>query len=67
MFLKAIHSAGRHMEDHIIAAHSAFIIGYILIEDESLADEIKNQLNKKTFDDMIVILKKFLDFMRMMV
>jgi len=64
--MNSIHSAGRHMEDHIIAAHSAFIIGYVLLVNEELAGEIQSRINTNNFEQMIQILKKFLEFMKMM-
>ena len=35
-FMNSIGKAGKHMEDHIIAAHSALVIGYMIITDQHL-------------------------------
>lgn len=62
------------MEDHIIAAHSALIIGYMLLNDEYLnkknvidVQTIKASIKEKSFKNMIQIVRKFLVFMKMMV
>jgi hypothetical protein len=65
--MNSIHQAGRHMEDHIIAAHSAMILGYVLLGDRSKAKEIKEKLNHKSFENVIAIIKKFLIFLKIMV
>jgi hypothetical protein len=45
----AIHKAGKHMEDHIVAAHSAVIIGYVLLVDQVNLQKIKN------FDNLVFL------------
>lgn len=65
--MNSIHQAGKHMEDHIIAAHSAMILGYILLGDHSNKNEIKEKLNQKSFENVIEIIKKFLVFLKIMV
>jgi hypothetical protein len=63
------------MEDHIVAAHSAIIIGYILLNDSCLNFEqprvnvelIRSQIKDNSFNYMIQIIKKFIVFMNIMV
>lgn len=64
--MNSIHKAGKHMEDHIVAAHLAVIIGYVLLVDQSQAETIKSKLNNHKFIDLIEIMKKFLLFMKIM-
>lgn len=62
------------MEDHIIAAHSGLIIGYMLFMDDSLnnrkfiqVETIQVKLKNKAFKSMVQIIRKFIVFMKMMV
>lgn len=62
------------MEDHIIAAHSGLIIGYMLFIDDNLnnrnfikVDFIQAKMKKKAFKYMVQIIRKFIIFMKMMV
>lgn len=58
------------MEDHIIAAHCALIIGYALyLNRGSLFDieHIKSQIKDGSFLYMAEIIRKFIAFMKMMV
>jgi hypothetical protein len=59
------------MEDHIVAAHTALVIGYMLITSEK-----QNDLNKflkfvsnpnELFKGMQQMIRKFLQFMKIMV
>jgi hypothetical protein len=59
------------MEDHIVAAHTALLIGYMLITSEK-----QNDLNKflklvskpnELFKGMQQMIRKFLEFMKIMV
>lgn len=62
------------MEDHIIAAHSGLIIGYMLFIDDNLnngnyknSDCIRTKMKNKAFKYMVQIIRKFIIFMKMMV
>ena len=68
---KAIHNAGKHMEDHLVAAYSALLIGHMLINQETdkLIDiiEVKSKLKDGSFKFMTQIIRKFIVFMKIMV
>lgn len=74
-FLLAIRKAGKHMEDHIIAAHTALAIGYLLINDKYFnsnqrrfkIDTIRDRLKDRSFQFMGQIIRKFIVFMNIMV
>ncbi|RNA22695.1 wings apart -like protein [Brachionus plicatilis] len=71
--MNSIHKAGKHMEDHIIAAHSGLIIGYMLFIDDTFnnrnyiqIDSVQAKLKNKAFTSMVQIIRKFIIFMKMM-
>jgi hypothetical protein len=71
---KAIHKAGQHMEDHIIAAHCALVIGYMILNDNYInmkemidVDAIKSKMKDNSFQFMIKVIRKFIVFMKIMV
>ena len=47
-FMNSISKAGKHMEDHIIAAHSALVIGYMIITDQHLRKSDATAASKKS-------------------
>lgn len=68
------------MEDHIIAAHCALIIGYMILTDQMFSkaagnkknkiiniDKAKNEMKDHSFKFMSQIIRKFLVFMKLMV
>jgi hypothetical protein len=59
------------MEDHLVAAYSALLIGHMLInqETEKLIDiiEVKSKLKDGSFKFMTQIIRKFIVFMKIMV
>jgi len=67
LFQKAIHKAGRHMEDHLIAAYSALLIGHIMQNDLIAMEEIRGKMKDNSFKYMALIIRKFLVFMKIMV
>lgn len=75
VFSIAIHRAGKHMEDHIIAAHAALIIGYLLINDRYFnqdqrrfkVESIRDKIKDRSFQVMAQIIRKFVVFMNIMV
>lgn len=78
--MNSISKAGKHMEEHIIAAHSAIILCYMLMDlkrdDEEASDAaestrqefqaVKAQMVDKSFKNMAEIIRKFLTFMKIM-
>lgn len=63
------------MEDHIIAAHTALVIGYLLINDKHFnpnqrrfkVETIRDRLKDGSFEFMGQIIRKFIVFMNIMV
>ena len=82
-FMNSVGKAGKHMEDHIIAAHSALLIGFMIITEQkckgnatnkkstnrALINLEKHKLGMKdnSFRHMAQIIRKFLVFMKIMV
>ncbi|XP_033732446.1 wings apart-like protein homolog isoform X2 [Pecten maximus] len=64
-FTKALHRAGKHMENSIVASYVALLLGCVIQDNTMFVDNIKQYLPKGNFDDMITILKKFLGFMNL--
>ncbi|KAK2147650.1 hypothetical protein LSH36_543g04009 [Paralvinella palmiformis] len=62
-FTKALHKYGQHMEDSIVAAYVAILLGCIVQGNSHLADTVRDYMPGCSFDDMIRMLKKFLGFM----
>jgi hypothetical protein len=62
------------MEDHIIAAHCALVIGYMIINDNYInmrevidVDAVKSKMKDNSFQFMVKVIRKFIVFMRIMV
>ncbi|XP_064623648.1 wings apart-like protein homolog [Lineus longissimus] len=64
-FTKALHKAGKHMEDSIVAAYVALLIGCVVQENGALVTRVKDQLPDGSFEPMIGVLTKFLGFMNL--
>jgi hypothetical protein len=67
----ALNKASKHMEEHIIAAHSALVVGYMLLANEHISSpliDIKKIIanDKLFFKNMAQVIAKFLQFMKMM-
>lgn len=62
-FTKALHKYGQHMEDSIVAAYVAILLGCIVQGNSHLADTVRDHMPGCSFDHMIRMLKKFLGFM----
>lgn len=60
---KLLQKAGHHMEDTLIAAYTALLTGYCIMEDEDCEAEIRAMLPDGNFSLMVTVLKKFLRFM----
>ena len=70
--IEAIHKAGKHMEDHLVAAYSAQFVGHILMMTDygdchEKIESVRSQLKDGSFKYMAHIIRKFLVFMKMMV
>ncbi len=55
------------MEDHLIAAYSALLIGNILMNQEEKIEQVRSQIKENSFKYMALIIRKFLVFMKIMV
>jgi hypothetical protein len=64
-FTKALHKAGKHMEDSIVAAYVALLIGCIVQNNSDLVEVVREGLPEGKFDGMILMLRKFLGFMNL--
>lgn len=64
--MNSIHKAGKHMEDHLIAAYSALLIGHILQCHEEFIEEVRLKMKDNSFKYMALIIRKFLVFMKIM-
>lgn len=63
-FTKALHEAGKHMENSFVAAYVALLIGCLIQDNQSHVEKVKEHL-PNGFEPMIKILKKFLEFMNL--
>ncbi|XP_046359427.2 wings apart-like protein homolog [Haliotis rufescens] len=64
-FTQALHKAGKHMENSIIASYVALLIGCLIQDNRMYVDRVKEYLPDGSFDSMIKVLKKFLGFMNL--
>ncbi|XP_062611782.1 wings apart-like protein homolog isoform X1 [Saccostrea cucullata] len=64
-FTKALHRAGKHMENSVIAAYVALLLGCLIQDNSMYVSQVKNHLESGSFEDLITILKKFLGFMNL--
>ncbi|KAL5018598.1 hypothetical protein ScPMuIL_004320 [Solemya velum] len=64
-FTKALHRAGKHMENSIVAAYLALLLGCVIQDNRDFTEEVQQYLHEKSFGEMIRILKKFLGFMNL--
>ena len=59
------------MEDHLVAAYSALLIGHMLINQSENSfvkiDSVKSKLKDASFKFMAQIIRKFIIFMKIMV
>ena len=62
------------MEDHIVAAHCALVIGYIILNDNYInmrevidVEAVKSKMKDNSFHFMVKVIRKFIVFMRIMV
>ncbi|GAB1600116.1 wings apart-like protein homolog [Argonauta hians] len=63
-FTKALHEAGKHMENSFVAAYVALLIGCLIQDNRSNVEKVKEYL-PNGFEPMTRILKKFLGFMNL--
>ncbi|XP_074649242.1 uncharacterized protein LOC141904544 [Tubulanus polymorphus] len=64
-FTKALHKAGKHMEDSIVAAYAALLLGCIVQDNRMLVDRVRKHLPDGSFAPMVKILIKFLGFINL--
>ncbi|XP_059351201.1 protein wings apart-like isoform X2 [Daphnia carinata] len=62
---KLLHKAGRHMEDSMVAAYVALLLGYVVMKNTEYENQVKELLPEKKFTQMIVVLKKFYEFLKL--
>lgn len=64
-FTKALHKAGKHMENSIVAAYVALLVGCLIQGNKECGDIVRAHLKESSFDGMIYMLRKFLGFMNL--
>jgi len=57
-FMNSIGKAGKHMEDHIIAAHSALVIGYMIINDQHFKKNTQGSSKKSANAKSLINIEK---------
>ncbi|KAL2101955.1 hypothetical protein ACEWY4_003716 [Coilia grayii] len=62
---KALHHAGKHMEDSIVASYTALLLGCLCQESPMNVTTVRENLPKGDFSIMTEMLKKFLNFMNL--
>nr|CAG4638252.1 EOG090X017M [Cyclestheria hislopi] len=62
---KLLHKAGRHMEDSMVAAYIGLLIGYVVMKNKESEELVKEMLPDKKFTLMVVVLKKFYEFLKL--
>lgn len=62
---KALHSAGKHMEDSIVASYTALLLGCLLRENNLNVVNVRDCLPDGDFTCMVDMLKKFLSFIEL--
>ncbi|MCL4126452.1 UNVERIFIED_CONTAM: hypothetical protein GTU68_005604, partial [Idotea baltica] len=62
---RLLQKAGRHMEDTLIAAYTALLAGYCLMDNKEYEEKIRYLQPEGHFKTMVAVLKKFLHFMNL--
>ncbi|XP_063075286.1 wings apart-like protein homolog isoform X2 [Engraulis encrasicolus] len=62
---KALHHAGKHMEDSIVASYTALLLGCLCQESPMNVTTVRENLPRGDFSIMTEMLKKFLNFMNL--
>ncbi|XP_059142717.1 wings apart-like protein homolog [Physella acuta] len=62
-FTKALHKAGKHMENSIVASYAGLLLGTTIIDNMEYAATVKKLIPNEDFGPMVKMLKKFLNFM----
>ena len=63
----ALHQAGRHLEDSVLASYTALLVGILVKSNSDLEGFVKGTLPSGSFAEMIGMLRKFVSFMNMTV
>ncbi|XP_064390982.1 wings apart-like protein homolog [Halichondria panicea] len=64
-FDTALHQAGRHLEDSVLASYTALLVGILVKSNSDLEGFVKGTLPSGSFAEMIGMLRKFVSFMNM--
>jgi hypothetical protein len=64
-YTKELHTAGKHMEDSIMAAYIALLIGTLIQHNTKLSEDVRDTLPDFSFSPMVQMLSKFLGFMNL--
>ncbi|BFZ03718.1 hypothetical protein BsWGS_06757 [Bradybaena similaris] len=62
-FTKALHKAGKHMENSIVAAYAAIFLGSVIADNKNYISAVKKLLPNGDFGPMVTVLTKFHSFM----
>ncbi|XP_046405149.1 protein wings apart-like isoform X2 [Ischnura elegans] len=62
---KLLQKAGRHMEETLIAAYVALLLGYVVMENKEYENFVRQYLPEGNFQAMLVVLEKFFNFMNL--
>ncbi|CAG0885344.1 unnamed protein product [Darwinula stevensoni] len=62
-----VHRAGRHMEEAVVAAHTAILLGYCIMDSEERVTEARLMLPKKSFDPVVSVLETYYQFVKLSV
>ena len=63
----ALHQAGQHLQDSVLASYTALLIGLLVKHNHDNIDFVKDSLPSKSFSELIGMMKKFVSFMNMTV
>lgn len=62
---KLLQKAGTHMEFTFLASYIVMLIGFLIMQNEVYQNNVRHFLKGNNFEDMVDILKKFFNFMKM--
>ncbi|XP_022111890.1 wings apart-like protein homolog [Acanthaster planci] len=62
---KVLHTAGKHMEDSIVASYTALLIGCLVKDNHMNVTRVRSFLPEGDFNCMVQMLQKFLSFIEL--
>ncbi|KAL3278190.1 hypothetical protein HHI36_013529 [Cryptolaemus montrouzieri] len=62
---KLLQKAGTHMEFTFLASYIVMLIGFLIMQNQEYQNNVRHFLKGNNFEDMVDILKKFFNFMKM--